>query len=69
MGPFKPLKEQRDNGVDLDRWPILTTYLEVMLVVLVILMVTAPLLTVGVPVDLPKTHPAAINERNLLPLR
>ncbi len=37
-----------------------TPFVDVMLVLLVIFMVTAPLLTVGVPVDLPKTQAAAI---------
>jgi biopolymer transport protein TolR len=37
-----------------------TPFVDVMLVLLVIFMVTAPLLTVGVPVDLPKTNAAAI---------
>src|SRR3954447_26095167 len=38
-----------------------TPMVDVMLVLLVIFMVTAPLLTVGVPVDLPKTKAAAMN--------
>jgi biopolymer transport protein TolR len=33
-----------------------TPFVDVMLVLLVVFMVTAPLLTVGVPVDLPKTR-------------
>jgi biopolymer transport protein TolR len=33
-----------------------TPFVDVMLVLLVIFMITAPLLTVGVPVDLPKTE-------------
>jgi biopolymer transport protein TolR len=37
-----------------------TPMVDVMLVLLVIFMVTAPLLTVGVPVDLPKTNAAPI---------
>jgi len=37
-----------------------TPMVDVMLVLLVIFMVTAPLLTVGVPVDLPKTSAAPI---------
>ena len=37
-----------------------TPMVDVMLVLLVIFMVTAPLLTVGVPLDLPKTSAAAI---------
>src|SRR5947208_223441 len=39
-----------------------TPMVDVMLVLLVIFMVTAPLLTVGVPLDLPKTRAAAIAE-------
>ena len=35
-----------------------------MLVLLIIFMVTAPLLTVGVPVDLPKTKASAMNEKD-----
>ena len=37
-----------------------TPFVDVMLVLLIIFMVTAPLLTVGVPVDLPKTQAAAV---------
>ena len=33
-----------------------TPFVDVMLVLLVIFMITAPLLTVGVPIDLPKTQ-------------
>jgi biopolymer transport protein TolR len=39
-----------------------TPLVDVMLVLLVVFMVTAPLLTVGVPVDLPQTKAAPINE-------
>jgi len=39
-----------------------TPFVDVMLVLLVIFMVTAPLLTVGVPVDLPKTNAASISK-------
>ena len=39
-----------------------TPMVDVMLVLLVIFMVTAPLLTVGVPLDLPKTKAAALTE-------
>ena len=39
-----------------------TPFVDVMLVLLIVFMVTAPLLTVGVPVDLPKTRAAAIND-------
>lgn len=39
-----------------------TPMVDVMLVLLIIFMITAPLLTVGVPVDLPKTKAKVINE-------
>ena len=39
-----------------------TPFVDVMLVLLIVFMVTAPLLTVGVPVDLPKTRAAALNQ-------
>jgi biopolymer transport protein TolR len=38
-----------------------TPFVDVMLVLLVVFMVTAPLLTVGVPVDLPKTNAAQLS--------
>ena len=38
-----------------------TPFLDVMLVLLIVFMVTAPLLTVGVEVDLPKTKAGQIN--------
>ena len=40
----------------------MTPFVDVMLVLLIIFMVTAPLLTVGVPVDLPKTKAAVLNK-------
>ena len=36
-----------------------TPFVDVMLVLLIVFMVTAPLLTVGVPVDLPKVKTAS----------
>ena len=39
-----------------------TPFVDVMLVLLIVFMITAPLLTVGVPVDLPKTEAATIND-------
>ena len=39
-----------------------TPFVDVMLVLLIVFMVTAPLLTVGVPVDLPKTRAKAMTE-------
>jgi len=39
-----------------------TPFVDVMLVLLIVFMVTAPLLTVGVPVDLPKTHAQVLSQ-------
>ena len=39
-----------------------TPFVDVMLVLLVIFMVTAPLLTVGVPVDLPQTQAKSLEK-------
>jgi biopolymer transport protein TolR len=41
-----------------------TPFVDVMLVLLIVFMVTAPLLTVGVPVELPQTQASAINEES-----
>jgi biopolymer transport protein TolR len=38
-----------------------TPFVDVMLVLLIIFMVAAPLLTVGVPIDLPETEAKALN--------
>ena len=40
-----------------------TPFVDVMLVLLIVFMVTAPLLTVGVKVDLPKTEAPSMKER------
>ena len=40
-----------------------TPMVDVMLVLLVIFMVTAPMMTVGVPVDLPKTQAKSLHEK------
>jgi biopolymer transport protein TolR len=40
-----------------------TPLVDVMLVLLIVFMVTAPLLTVGVPVDLPKTEAAQLTDQ------
>ena len=39
-----------------------TPFVDVMLVLLIVFMVTAPLLAVGVPVDLPKTRAATLSD-------
>ena len=41
-----------------------TPLVDVMLVLLIIFMISAPLMTVGVPVDLPKTNASQLNQDN-----
>ncbi|HEY1979794.1 MAG TPA: protein TolR [Xanthobacteraceae bacterium] len=41
-----------------------TPFVDVMLVLLIIFMVSAPLLTVGVPIDLPKSQAKALQQDN-----
>ena len=41
-----------------------TPLVDVMLVLLIIFMISAPLLTVGVPVELPKTEASAVETNN-----
>jgi biopolymer transport protein TolR len=50
-GRFQPMSEIN-----------VTPFVDVMLVLLIVFMVTAPLLTVGVPVDLPKAQARSIVE-------
>ncbi len=45
-----------------------TPFVDVMLVLLIVFMVTAPLLTVGVPVDLPQTRARALPTQDDQPL-
>ena len=40
-----------------------TPFVDVMLVLLIVFMITAPLLTVGVSVDLPKTKATQLNQK------
>tara|TARA_B100000575_G_C22912539_1_gene529820 strand:+ start:39 stop:464 length:426 start_codon:yes stop_codon:yes gene_type:complete len=40
-----------------------TPFVDVMLVLLIVFMVTAPLLTVGIPVDLPKVEATALTDK------
>ena len=40
-----------------------TPFVDVMLVLLIVFMVTAPLLTVGIPVDLPKIKSSALTDQ------
>ena len=41
-----------------------TPMVDVMLVLLIVFMVAAPLLTVGVPVELPKTEASALDDQD-----
>ncbi|MFG1477648.1 protein TolR [Xanthobacter sp. V4C-4] len=45
-----------------------TPMVDVMLVLLIIFMVAAPMLTVGVPIDLPQTQASAVNQDNKEPI-
>lgn len=45
----------------------MTPFIDIMLVLLIIFMITAPLLTVGIEVDLPETQAGTLNE-NVEPL-
>ena len=45
-----------------------TPMVDVMLVLLIIFMVSAPLLTVGVPIDLPQTQAASLDQADKEPL-
>lgn len=62
-GIASPVSRRRGSRVQ-RRTPMseinVTPMVDVMLVLLIIFMVTAPLLTVGVPVDLPKTEASVI---------
>src|SRR5437016_14609164 len=62
-----PLQSRAGAEGDEDRYAPLaeinvTPMVDVMLVLLVIFMVTAPLLTVGVPLDLPKSRATTLTE-------
>ena len=61
-GAVQPAAKGRRSG---RRRPLaeinVTPFVDVMLVLLIVFMVTAPLLTAGVPVDLPKTKAQALS--------
>lgn len=66
-GALTPSSGRRTRGrrVDSANATInITPLVDVMLVLLVIFMVTAPLMTVGVPVDLPKTEASTMTEND-----
>lgn len=66
-GPIGPVGGARGSRFSRSRYrPMadinVTPFVDVMLVLLIVFMVTAPLLTVGVPVDLPQTKAASLND-------
>jgi biopolymer transport protein TolR len=65
-GPLLAGRKRNGNGHRAAYRPMsdinVTPLVDVMLVLLIVFMVAAPLLTVGVPVDLPKAQAPAINE-------
>jgi biopolymer transport protein TolR len=63
-GIHSPVKKssRRRSGTSLNASVNVIPLVDVMLVLLIIFMVTAPMLTVGVPVDLPKTQAAQMND-------
>ena len=66
-GPIMHRRGEREPGYRARRYqPVsdinVTPFVDVMLVLLIVFMVTAPLLTVGVPVDLPKAKAQALSE-------
>lgn len=66
-GPIMSRRGERHGGFRRRRWQPMseinvTPFVDVMLVLLIVFMVTAPLLTVGVPVDLPKVTARAVTD-------
>ena len=63
-GQLSPLNKRsgRRRSTGFNSTINITPLVDVMLVLLIIFMVTAPMLTVGVPVDLPKTQAAQMND-------
>ena len=59
-------RKRRGSGVRADI--NMTPMIDVMLVLLIVFMVTAPLMTAGVPVDLPQTQAAPLQESDIEPL-
>lgn len=59
---YNPSRGKRGRGFRPMSDINVTPFVDVMLVLLIIFMVTAPLMTVGVPVDLPQTKAAQLND-------
>jgi biopolymer transport protein TolR len=56
------IKNKNDKNKTISQINV-TPFVDVMLVLLIVFMITAPLLTVGVSVDLPKTKAAQLNSK------
>ena len=67
MGANLPSRRRGPNGRGRRRAPMseinVTPLVDVMLVLLIIFMITAPLLVAGVPVDLPESRAAALDQQ------
>ncbi|WP_022729572.1 protein TolR [Fodinicurvata sediminis] len=66
-GPIMSRRGETHGGFRRRRWQPMseinvTPFVDVMLVLLIVFMVTAPLLTVGVPIDLPKVSARQLND-------
>lgn len=66
-GPIMSRRGERHGGFRRRRWQPMseinvTPFVDVMLVLLIVFMVTAPLLTVGVPVDLPQVSARPVTD-------
>ena len=61
---MQKFQNRRNRHKSLDATINVTPLVDVMLVLLIIFMVTAPMLTVGVPVELPKTDAAQIQNNS-----
>ena len=59
---------KRNEGVKVNSNINVTPMVDVMLVLLIIFMVSAPLLTVGVPIDLPQTQASSLDQADKEPL-
>jgi biopolymer transport protein TolR len=59
---FRNKKNRRSRYTQISEINV-TPFVDVMLVLLIVFMVTAPLLTVGIPVDLPKVKASALTDQ------
>lgn len=67
-GGWQSRRSRRRGGSAVMAEINVTPMVDVMLVLLIIFMVAAPMLTVGVPIDLPQTQATAVNQDNKEPI-